>query len=136
VTTPPLSLEDQAALIELEESMWREETRFDLVFQEQRFASDFVEFGRSGRTYTREQIIRTEASPIQAKLPLPNLQVRALDVNTVLITYDSEANYEGVVEYAHRSSIWSRIEGHWVMRFHQGTAYHPSSPQPGGHSAA
>ena len=116
--------------------MWREETRFDLVFQEQRFASDFMEFGRSGRTYTREQIIRTEASPIQAKLPLPNLKVRVLDVNTVLITYDSEATYEGVVEYAHRSSIWSRTEGYWVMRFHQGTAYQPSSQQSGGHSAA
>ena len=136
MTTPPLSQEDEAALIELEESMWREETRFDLVFQEQRFASDFMEFGRSGRTYTREQIIRTEASPIQAKLPLPNLKVRVLDVNTVLITYDSEATYEGVVEYAHRSSIWSRTEGYWVMRFHQGTAYQPSSQQPGGHSAA
>ena len=136
MTTRPLSQEDEAALIELEESMWRGETRFDLVFQEQRFASDFMEFGRSGRTYTREQIIRTEASPIQAKLPLLNLEVRAMDVNTELITYDSEATYEGVVEYAHRSSIWSRTEGHWVMRFHQGTAYHPSSQQPGGQSAA
>jgi hypothetical protein len=136
VTTHTLPQEDQAALIELEEAMWREESRFDLVFQEQRFASDFVEFGRSGRTYTREQIIRSEASPIQVKLPLPNLKVRVLDVNTVQITYDSEATYEGVVEYAHRSSIWSRTEGRWVMRFHQGTPYQPSSPRPGGQSAA
>ena len=116
--------------------MWRVESRFDLVFQEQRFASDFVEFGRSGRTYTREQIIYTAASPLQATLPLPNLKVRVLDVNTVQITYDSEATYEGVVEYAHRSSIWSRSEGRWVMRFHQGTPYQPSSLQPGGQSAA
>lgn len=136
MTTQPLSQEDQAALIELEESMWRVESRFDLTFQEQRFASDFVEFGRSGRTYSREQIICTDASPIQAKLPLPNLQLRVLDVNTVQIIYDSEALYNGVVEYAHRSSIWSRIDGRWVMRFHQGTPYQPSSPVPGGQSAA
>ena len=136
MTTPDLPQDDQAALIELEESMWRERTRFDLAFQEQRFALDFVEFGRSGRTYTREQIIRTEASPIHAKLPLPNLKVRVLDVSTVLITYDSEATYDGVVEYAHRSSIWSRTEGRWVMRFHQGTPCQPSSPKPGGQSAA
>jgi hypothetical protein len=116
--------------------MWREATRYDLAFQNRRFASDFVEFGRSGRTYTREQIIRTDPSPIQAKLPLPNLKVRVLDVNTVLITYDSEATYEGVAEYAHRSSVWSRTEGRWVMRFHQGTPYQPSSPKPGGQSAA
>ena len=106
--------------------MWRKESRFDLAFQEQRFASDFVEFGRSGRTYTREQIIRVDTSPIQAKLPLPNLKVRVLDVNTVQITYDSEATYGGVVEHAHRSSIWSRTAGGWVMRFHQGTPYDPS----------
>jgi hypothetical protein len=75
-------------------------------------------------------------SPIHAKLPLPNLKVRVLDVSTVLITYDSEATYDGVVEYAHRSSIWSRTEGRWVMRFHQGTPCQPSSPKPGGQSAA
>jgi hypothetical protein len=121
----PLTSEDRAALIELEESMWRAETRFDLAFQEQRFAHDFVEFGRSGRTYTRQQIIRTDSSPIQARLPLPNLQVRVLDVNTVQLTYDSEVIYNSVTEYAVRSSIWSRAEGGWIMRFHQGTPYEP-----------
>ena len=106
--------------------MWRNESRFDPAFQEQRFALDFVEFGRSGQTYTREQIIRVDASPIQARFPMPNLQVRVLDVNTVQITYDSEATYGGVVEHAHRSSIWSRAARGWVMRFHQGTPYDPS----------
>ncbi len=125
VTMLPLPLEDRAALIELEESMWREETRFDLAFQELRFAPDFVEFGRSGRTYTRQQIIRTDARPIQAILPLPNLQVRVLDVNTVQLTYDSEVIYDCVAEYAHRGSIWSRAKGSWIMRFHQGTPYEP-----------
>lgn len=116
--------------------MWRAASRFDLTFQEQRFASDFVEFGRSGRIYTRGQAIRTEASPIQAKLPLPNLKLRVLDANTVQVTYDSEATYDGVVEYAHRSSIWSRTEGRWVMRFHQGTPFQPSSPCPGAQGPA
>lgn len=136
MSTHPLPEEDQAALIELEESMWREASRFDLTFQEQRFASDFVEFGRSGRIYTRGQAICTDASPIQATLPLPNLKLRVLDLNTVQITYDSQVTYGGVVEYAHRSSIWSRAEGRWVMRFHQGTPFQPSSPWPGERGAA
>jgi hypothetical protein len=122
-----LTSEDSTALVELEESMWREETRFDLAFQERHFAPDFVEFGRSGRTYTRQQMILTDAAPFQAKLPLQNLQVRLLDVNTVQLTYDSQVIFEGVTEYAHRSSIWSRAQGGWVMRFHQGTPYVPSS---------
>jgi hypothetical protein len=136
VIADALPQEEQAALIALEESMWRQESRFDLAFQEQHFAEDFVEFGRSGRTYTREQVIRTDASPIKAKLPLSNLKLRVLDVKTVQITYDSEATYGGEVEYAHRSSIWSLTEGGWVMRFHQGTPYQPSSLPPGSQSAA
>lgn len=116
---------DRAELTRLEEGMWREATRFDQVFQEQRFADDFVEFGRSGRVYSREQIICVDSCPIQAVLPLPNLAIRLLDEDTAQITYDSQVTYDGVVEHARRSSIWSRRTSGWVMRFHQGTPYEP-----------
>lgn len=105
--------------------MWRGETRFDLMFQETRFAPDFFEFGRSGRVYSRKQIILSEAGEIQAKLPLENLSIRLLDENTAHVTYNSHVEYNGVVEHARRSSIWSRGEEGWVMRFHQGTPYVP-----------
>ncbi len=120
-----LSAEDQRELSSLEHAMWRESTRFDLAFQEAKFAADFLEFGRSGRTYTRSQIIRTESSPINATLT--NLQIRALDLATVLVTYDSEAVYNNEVEYAHRSSIWTRGNAGWQMRFHQGTPFNQVS---------
>jgi hypothetical protein len=120
-----LSEEDHAILTQLEEDMWREVMRFDRTFQEQRFAADFFEFGRSGRIYTREQIIRVDSQPINAVLPLPNLAIRLIDKNTAQVTYDSQVKYDSVVEYGRRSSIWSRIESGWVMRFHQGTPYQP-----------
>ena len=120
-----LSDEDRRELASLEHAMWHESTRFDLQFQEARFAIDFIEFGRSGRTYTRAQIIRTDRSPIHATLT--NLQIRALDVATVLLTYDSEAMYNNEVEHAHRSSIWTRGSTGWQMRFHQGTPFNPLS---------
>lgn len=88
-----------------------------------RFAADFVEFGRSGRTYTRSQIIRTDSSPIDARLS--NLQMRRIDDNTVLVTYDSAAVYNGKTEHARRSSIWTKSDAGWVMRFHQGTPFNP-----------
>ena len=118
-----LSLEDKTELIRLEEAMWRSDTRFDLAFQEARFAQDFVEFGRSGRVYSRAEIICTEKQPIEATLPLPGLTFRQLDKDTVLLTYNSEAVYDGLREHARRSSIWSRTPSGWVMRFHQGTPY-------------
>ena len=52
-----LSEEDRCELIQLDEAMWRAETRFDPAFQALRFADDFVEFGRSGRVYDRAQIV-------------------------------------------------------------------------------
>jgi hypothetical protein len=119
-----LHLEDRAELTLLEEAMWRAETRFDLAFQEARFAPDFVEFGRSGRVYNRAQIIRTDRHPIEASLE--NLRLVELDENTVLVTYNSVAVFDGVREYARRSSIWSRSPAGWVMRFHQGTPYGPA----------
>lgn len=121
-----MSAEDRAELARLEEDMWREATRYDLGFQERRFAQDFTEFGRSGRVYSREQVICADRRPIRAVLPLANLAIRLLDTNTAQVTYDSQVSHCGAVQYAHRSSIWSRIDGVWVMRFHQGTPYVPS----------
>ena len=121
-----LSAEDRAILTQLEENMWREETRFDMKFMQKALASDFVEFGRSGRTYTRAQSLAVQRQPTDAVLPLPNLAIRLLDDNTAQITYDSAVTYDGVVEYGRRSSIWSRTQDGWVMRFHQGTPYVPS----------
>ena len=119
-----LNSEDQAELTRLEEAMWRPETRFDVAFQEARFSQDFIEFGRSGRVYNRDEIIRTDKHSIDATIPLPGLAFRQIDKDTVLLTYNSEAVYNGVREYARRSSIWSRTLSGWVMRFHQGTPCH------------
>ena len=116
--------DDKAELTRLEEAMWRAETRFDLAFQEARFAPDFVEFGRSGRVYNRAQIIRTDKHPIEASLQ--NFTLVELDENSVLVTYNSMAVFDGVHEHARRSSIWSRSPAGWVMRFHQGTPYDPA----------
>lgn len=105
--------------------MWRAQTRFDRAFQEAHFARDFVEFGRSGRIYQREDVISTERHRIDASLPLPDFAIRVLDERTVLVTYNSVVVYDGKTEKARRSSIWSRSPSGWVMRFHQGTPYEP-----------
>ena len=119
------SARDIAELTRLEEAMWRPETRFDLAFQEAHFAQDFVEFGRSGKTYTRAQIICGDPTDIHATLPLPQLTIRMLGEGTALLTYHSEAQYDGIIEHARRSSIWTKTKTGWVMRFHQGTPYEP-----------
>jgi hypothetical protein len=118
-----LSDEDRGVLTRLEEAMWREETRFDNVFMERALAPDFFEFGRSGRTYTRQQTLDFPCEPIDAQLPLQDLKMRLLDANTAQVTYTSKVRYQGAVELGRRSSIWSRTGDTWVLRFHQGTPY-------------
>ncbi len=103
--------------------MWREQTRFDKAFMERALAPDFFEFGRSGRTYTRQQILDSPREPFGAQLPLEDIRVRLLDANTVQLTYNSMVRYQGVVDAGRRSSIWSRSGNTWVMRFHQGTPF-------------
>lgn len=120
-----LLAEDIAELTRLEEAMWTAGTRFDASFQEERFASDFFEFGRSGRIYARGQAILIGGEEIKARLPLDGLRIRRLDASTVQVTYNSHVEYDGIVEHARRSSIWTKTEGGWVMRFHQGTPYEP-----------
>jgi len=116
--------EDRRLLTGLEEALWRESTRFDAAFMEQALAADCFEIGRSGRTYTRQQILDCPREAIDAQLPLPDLQIKLLDLNTALVTYTSKVRCGGILQVGRRSSIWIRCEGRWRLRFHQGT------PQP------
>lgn len=77
--------------------MWREETRFDMQFMQRALASDFFEFGRSGRMYTREQSLAVALQPLDAVLPLPDLSIRMLARNTAQGTYSSVVTYDGVL---------------------------------------
>ena len=124
---PPLqlSLEDRDLLQRLEEDLWREDTHFDNPYMEQLFAAGFIEFGRSGRIYTRTEAHSHPRQPIEAGLPLPDFEVRLLTEEVAQVTYNSTATYDGVVLKGRRSSIWSRTaaEYGWVLRFHQGTPY-------------
>lgn len=120
-----LSEADREELIRLEEGMWRQSTRFDEAFQEAKFAVDFIEFGRSGRVYSRQQVIRSNPQQIDVVLPLPDLCLRLLDQNTAQVMYTSRVTRDGVVECGRRSSIWSRTDAGWIMRFHQGTPCAP-----------
>ena len=106
----------------LEEGLWRAEVRFDPKRMDEILAPDFFEFGRSGRVYERGDTLGIPAQPINARLPLTNFSARLLDTNIAQTSYMSALTYNGLEELANRSSIWSRTERGWQLRFHQGTA--------------
>lgn len=108
---------DLDLLAQLEDAMWRSETRGDRNWMDRHLAPDFREFGRSGRRYKRGEIIAADVGEIDAVLPLPDLQIRELGAGLALVTYRSEVAGEA----ANRSSIWRWIGSGWQMEFHQGT---------------
>ena len=120
-----LSAEDRTELRELEESMWRVETRFDPEWMDQHLAAGFREFGRSGRAYEREETLDPEYEEIDVVLPLPDYSVVAIAPDVALATYRSIRTIDGEVLHANRSSVWVRVDGTWKMRFHQGTPTKP-----------
>jgi glyoxylase I family protein len=79
---------------------------------------DFLEFGQSGRVWTRETIApllgsSPDGSAGAAAPELEAFEVTRLGEGVALVTYRALG--------ANRSSIWVRRDGRWRMRFHQGT---------------
>src|SRR5262249_1764436 len=122
-----LSREDRETLERLEADLWREEIRFDRSRMSEVMAPDFLEFGRSGRVYRRDGILALPRGPLDAALPLPDFDAPRLAPDVAQVTYNSAVRSGGVVEWARRSSIWSRGPGGWVLRFHQGTPFQPGA---------
>jgi hypothetical protein len=109
---------DFDTLQQLEESLWRSETRFDPEYMNHVLSPDFFEFGRSGRVYRRDEIMAMSAGEIDATLK--NFTVHLIDTNVALVTYISEVKSDQI-EIVNRSSLWTRTNGRWQIRFHQGT---------------
>ena len=116
-----LTSEEKRELEQLEEGLWIAESRFDMDWMERTLAADFFEFGRSGRIYLREDTLGIESQPIDARLPLKNFHARLLTPDVVLVTYISAVTFDGIEEVGNRSSVWTRTENGWQLRFHQGT---------------
>jgi hypothetical protein len=110
-----LGLGTVARLTALEQAMWDDETRGDREWMDAHLTDDFTEFGYSGRTWTRADILEQEVGTIDATLS--DVSVRAAGRDAALVTYVSEQP-RGV---ANRASLWRRVRGRWLLAFHQGT---------------
>ena len=115
-----LKKDDIEKLRELEESLWKRETRFDDKYMRSILAEDFFEFGRSGKIYTIDVSLSALDQEINAVLPLKDFTVHEIDEKVVLITYISEVQNQEL-EVGNRSSIWKKTDSGWKLKFHQGT---------------
>jgi hypothetical protein len=110
-------------LYQLEVSLWVSESRGDRGHMESVLAEGFVEFGRSGRRYSRADVLSVPVdSEIDVVLPLADFAVRLVVDGLALVTYRSELRHGAECEVANRSSLWRETtDGEWLLEFHQGT---------------
>ncbi len=112
---------DLRPLRDLEESLWRSETRYDAAHVERVFHPDFFEFGQSGRVWTLATMAMS-GEPIEVELPLPAYRAELIAPDVALTHYESR-QLDGTGA-ANRSSVWLRTPDGWQLRFHQGTPTH------------
>lgn len=116
---------DLAAFRALEESLHRPEIRQAPEKVRALLADGFIEFGSSGATYGKDEIIAAlaqETSGAAAAIIADDFVLRVLGADTVLLTYRSLRRQPGQADrQALRSSLWQLVDGRWQMVFHQGT---------------
>lgn len=81
---------------------------------------DFCEVGASGRRWERAEILDAMAG----ELSLAGEDVRVSDVRAVRLAEDVvHLTYATTTEErtSLRSSLWRRVDGRWLLFFHQGT---------------
>jgi hypothetical protein len=81
-------------------------------------AADFVEFGSSGRVYTRDEVIAAVEANGPMRIEASDFSCRLLSSAVAVLNYHStEANARACL----RTSIWQQTDDEWRLVFHQGT---------------
>jgi hypothetical protein len=110
-------------LCQLEERLLQPNVRKSAEEVSELLASEFIEFGSSGRIFDKEQIIASLQMEPTVRRSLVDFRTCILAPAVVLVTY--RAVRQGTSDeqpiYSLRSSIWKLIDGRWQMLFHQGT---------------
>jgi len=87
---------------------------------EGRLSKDFVEYGKSGAEYTRDETIRAlSAMADDKRIEITRFSLTRLGEDVLLaryVSYETDAH-----SYARRTSLWRLEDGEWKLFFHQGT---------------
>jgi len=120
----------------LENFLFDPVARRDISAVSNLLAEEFREFGSSGRTYTKLDILAELSTEQPVVITLTDFVCQLLSPTTALVTYKSLSSHENrAPTQALRSSVWvlrapSRQysnspseEATWQMIFHQGTRF-------------
>jgi len=100
-------------ILGLEEQLLKPEVRASTDALDRMISDQFVEFGSSGQTYTKRDVIAQLLAAPNVKGTFGDFQVVAVSDGVALATYRTGASL--------RSSVWRREGDDWKILFHQGT---------------
>ena len=119
---PDNSVDTTAHLQQLETELLQPSFRRSREAVSALLASDFREFGSSGRIFTKEQILAELQTEPARRISLLEFHCEFPAPDVALATYRSLTLIEGQAPtQALRSSIWVYRDKRWQMIFHQGT---------------
>jgi len=104
---------------QLELSLLEPATRRSVNYLNKYIADEFIEFGASGKTYNKHDIIESLPFEKERKFNVVDFSVKMLSQDVVLATYKIIG--DSITLASLRSSIWKRVDNKWQMVFHQGT---------------
>ena len=108
----------EQAVVRLERALLDDEVRGDPAAVAALLDPAWEEIGRSGRRWSREELLATIA-PLEDPVDLEVLAVDRVGTDGVLLVWRAvRASGEATL----RSSLWVRSGERWLQRFHQGTA--------------
>jgi hypothetical protein len=108
----------------LEIELHQLETRCDPERLDALLHPEFEEFGRSGRRYSRSDVLLEFAGASAfPTIVASEFRLRSLASDVALLSYASAHSDEagGLHRYTLRSSLWVREAHGWRLIFHQGT---------------
>ena len=106
-------------LSELEKSLLDPMIRTDVERVSLLLATGFKEFGKSGKVYSKEQIIALlSTEECFTAISIKDFRLELETESVALVTYRSVREGESAL----RSSVWVRQGSGWQMLFHQGTS--------------
>ena len=115
----------QQHILDLEQLLASPSLRVDAALLDQLIADDFVEFGASGRQFTKADIIKLLMTESDfSSYDLLDFEVRPLGDTALIALYriPARSGPDGSVKPGSlRSSVWKLSEGKWRLCFHQGT---------------
>ncbi len=82
-------------------------------------ANDFLEFGTSGNSSSKEDIIKRLPNSDHLEIDSFDFTIRKISIDVIQVIYKTKMVIEDEEVKSQRSSLWKNNNGQWQMIFHQ-----------------